>query len=100
MANVWARRLAKIAGYKKVPFPLTRLTHLAPRPVTEPVPELDLSTPARQGAYLPEMAHCRDCHTPLNPKFQPGMEMAGGNPQTRSRDSVDDVAPNSSPDPE
>lgn len=80
MASVWARRLAKNAGYKKLPFLLTRLTQLAPRPVTEPVPGPDLSTPARQGAYL--------------------AEMAGGNPQTRSRDSVDDVAPNSSPDPE
>ena len=80
----------------KLPFLLTRLMQLAPRPVTEPVPEPDLSTPARQGAYLAEMAHCSDCHTPLDPKFQPipGMEMAGGNPIGKEV-----VSANITPDP-
>jgi mono/diheme cytochrome c family protein len=41
-----------------------------------------MSTPAGRGAYLVNMGTCSDCHTPLNPKFDPipGMEMAGGNP--------------------
>ena len=80
----------------RLPFLLTRLMQSAPRPVTEPVPEPDRSTPTRQGAYLAEMAHCRDCHTPLNPKFQPipGMEMAGGNPIGKEV-----VSANLTPDP-
>jgi mono/diheme cytochrome c family protein len=68
----------------KLPFLIARLVQAAPHPVTEPVPEPDLSTPARRGAYLAEMAHCTGCHTPLGPppRFQPiaGMEMSGGSP--------------------
>jgi mono/diheme cytochrome c family protein len=65
----------------KIPFVFARLVQTVPQPVTEPVPEPDRSTPAQYGAYLVKMATCSDCHTPLNPKFQPipGMEMAGGN---------------------
>src|ERR1700693_560651 len=65
-----------------IPFLFARLIQTAPQPVTEPVPEPDISTPAKHGAYLAKMATCSDCHTPLNPKFQPipGMELAGGNP--------------------
>jgi mono/diheme cytochrome c family protein len=66
----------------KIPFPISRLVEGVPQPVTEPVPEPDMSTPAKRGAYLVKMATCTDCHTPRDPKFDPipGMEMAGGNP--------------------
>ena len=68
----------------KIPFLIARLVQAAPRPVTEPVPQPDLSTPAKRGAYLTEMGHCSGCHTPLGPPpgFQPiqGLEMAGGSP--------------------
>lgn len=66
----------------RIPFVFARLIQSAPQPVTEPVPEPDVSMPAKHGAYLVEMAQCSHCHTPLNAKFQPipGMEMAGGNP--------------------
>jgi mono/diheme cytochrome c family protein len=66
----------------KIPFPFARLIQAAPQPVTEPVPEPDLSTPARHGAYLAEMGTCSGCHTPRNSRFQPipGKEMAGGTP--------------------
>ena len=65
----------------KIPFLFTRLIQTAPQPVTEPVPEPDLSAPAKHGAYLAKIGTCSDCHTPLNPKFQPipGMDLAGGN---------------------
>ena len=65
----------------KIPFLFARLIQGVPQPVTEPVPEPDLSTPAKHGAYLAKIGTCSDCHTPLNPKFQPipGMELAGGN---------------------
>jgi mono/diheme cytochrome c family protein len=70
----------------KIPFLFARLIQAVPQPVTEPVPEPDLSTPAKHGAYLAKMGTCSDCHTPLSPKFQPipGMELAGGNPMTAS----------------
>ncbi|MGA2591905.1 MAG: cytochrome c [Bryobacteraceae bacterium] len=68
----------------KTPFLLARLIQAVPYPVTEPVRQPDLSTPARRGAYLTEIGHCTACHTPLGPppRFQPipGMEMAGGSP--------------------
>jgi mono/diheme cytochrome c family protein len=65
----------------KIPFLFARLIQAAPQPLTEPVAEPDLATSVKRGAYLAEMGTCTDCHTPLNPKFQPiaGMEMAGGN---------------------
>jgi mono/diheme cytochrome c family protein len=66
----------------KIPFLFARLIQAVPQPVTEPVAEPDVSTPAKHGAYLADMGTCSDCHTPRNPKFQPipGMEMAGGSP--------------------
>jgi len=74
----------------KIPFLFARLVQAVPRPVTEPVPEPDLSTPARHGAYLAEMGGCTDCHTPRNPQFQPirGMEMTGGTPMAREGELV------------
>ena len=80
----------------KIPFLFARLIQAAPQPVTEPVPEPDMSTPAKYGAYLVRMATCSDCHTPLNPKFQPipGLEMAGGNPMEKGVNSA-----NLTPDP-
>ena len=66
----------------KIPFVFTRLVQAVPQPVTEPVPEPNVSTPVKRGAYLLKIATCRDCHTPRDPKFNviPGMEMAGGAP--------------------
>jgi mono/diheme cytochrome c family protein len=66
----------------KIPFPISRFIQGVPEPVTEAVPEPDMSTPVKRGAYLVKMATCTDCHTPRDPKFNPisGMEMAGGNP--------------------
>ncbi len=66
----------------KIPFVFARLVQSVPRPVTEPVPEPDVSTPVKRGTYLLKIATCRDCHTPRDPKFNviPGLEMAGGSP--------------------
>jgi mono/diheme cytochrome c family protein len=81
----------------KIPFLFARLIQAVPQLVTEPVPEPDSSTPAKHGAYLVNMATCSDCHTPLNPKFQPipGMEMAGGNPMGEGVNSAN-LTPDSS----
>ena len=80
----------------KIPFLFSRLIQAVPKPVIEPVPEPDRFTPAKYGAYLVKMATCSDCHTPLNPKFQPipGLEMAGGNPMEKGVNSA-----NITPDP-
>jgi mono/diheme cytochrome c family protein len=82
----------------KTPYFLVRLIQGAPGPLTEPVSEPDVYTPAKRGAYLVELAHCSGCHTPNTPppKFQPipGMEMAGGNPM---EDGV--FSSNLTPDP-
>jgi len=80
----------------KIPFSFSCLIQAAPQPVTEPVPEPDLSTPTKRGSYLVKMATCTDCHTPLNSKFQPipGLAMAGGNPMEQGVNSA-----NITPDP-
>jgi mono/diheme cytochrome c family protein len=80
----------------KIPFLFARLVQTVPRPVTTPVPEPDRTAPAKYGAYLVRMATCSDCHTPLDPKFNPipGMEMAGGNPIEKGVNSA-----NLTPDP-
>ena len=66
----------------RLPSPLTRLIQAVPQPVTERVPEHGTSNLAERGEYLAQMATCSDCHTPVDPKFQPirGMELAGGKP--------------------
>jgi len=66
----------------RLPFPLTRLIQAVPQPLTEPVPEPRISNLAERGEYLAQMAQCSDCHTPVDPKFQPlpSMELAGGDP--------------------
>ncbi|HYB61659.1 MAG TPA: c-type cytochrome [Methylomirabilota bacterium] len=60
-------------------FPVKYLIRSAPEPVTQPVPQPDLSTPLARGAYLVNMAACSDCHTPQK-QGQPirGMDFAGG----------------------
>ena len=80
----------------KIPFLFSRLIQAVPKPVIEAVPEPDRFTPAKYGAYLVKMATCSDCHTPLNPKFQPipGLAMAGGNPMEKGVNSA-----NITPDP-
>ena len=40
------------------------LIRSAPQPLDAPVPQPDLSTPEKRGAYLVTIAGCKDCHTP------------------------------------
>lgn len=64
-----------------VPFPVNRFINAVPQPLHAAVPEPDLSTPEKRGAYVVTMASCSDCHTPMDDKGQylAGMEFAGGN---------------------
>lgn len=66
----------------QLPFPLNRLINTVPEPVTEPVPEPDLSTPVKRGEYMTRMAGCADCHTPMNDRgeFLQHLAFAGGQP--------------------
>ena len=59
--------------------PVKYLIRSVPQPITEPVPEPDLSTPVKRGQYLVTIVGCADCHTPQS-KGQPvrGLEFAGG----------------------
>jgi mono/diheme cytochrome c family protein len=60
-------------------FPVKYLINTAPRPVTEPVPAPDLSTPVAKGDYLVTQGGCRDCHTPQRDGQRlPGLDLAGG----------------------
>ena len=82
---VFIRRLPPVHNElppTRIPFLFTRLIQSAPHPVTEPVPEPDMSTLNERGKYLAGIGTCSDCHTPLSPKFEPiaGMDLAGGNP--------------------
>src|SRR5262249_41629029 len=53
---------------------------LNPEPLSQPVPEPDLSTPAKRGQYLVTLAGCAGCHTPRR-GIEPitGLEFGGGN---------------------
>jgi mono/diheme cytochrome c family protein len=61
-------------------FPVNYLIRGVPEPLTEVVPEPDLSTPEKRGKYLVTIAGCTDCHTPQDDKGQPlaGLDFAGG----------------------
>ena len=61
-------------------FPVKYLIRSVPQPLDAPVPEPDVSTPEKRGAYLVGIAGCTDCHTPQDAHGQPlpGMDFAGG----------------------
>lgn len=64
----------------EIAFPVRYLIRSVPEPITAPVIEPDLSTPAKRGAYLVTVGACGDCHTPQDDHGQPipGLEFAGG----------------------
>jgi cytochrome c len=61
-------------------FPVKYLIRSVPQPLTEPVPDPDVSTPVKRGAYLVTIAGCRDCHTPEDKHGNPitTLDLAGG----------------------
>jgi mono/diheme cytochrome c family protein len=64
-----------------IPFPVNRLINNEPQPLDAPVPEPDLSTPEKRGAYMATLADCAGCHTPFDDKNQPiaALAFGGGN---------------------
>ena len=69
----------KVLPKTEIIFPVKYLIRSVPQPITQPVPEPDLSNPVQRGKYLVTVAGCTDCHTPQS-KGQnlPGMDFAGG----------------------
>jgi mono/diheme cytochrome c family protein len=60
-------------------FPVKYLMRSMPQPITEPIPQPDVSTPVKRGEYLVTIVGCTDCHSP-QAKGQPirGLEFSGG----------------------
>ena len=60
-------------------FPVKYLIRSVPQPITQAVPQPNLSNPLERGKYLVTVAACSDCHTPQS-KGQPiaGLDFAGG----------------------
>ena len=71
--------IRKALPMTEIIFPVKYLMRSMPQPITEPVPQPDVSTPVKRGEYLVTIAACTDCHTP-QAKGQPirGLEFAGG----------------------
>jgi hypothetical protein len=60
-------------------FPVKYLIRSVPQPITQPVPQPNLSDPLARGRYLVTVAACADCHTPqVKGRAVPGMDFAGG----------------------
>lgn len=56
-------------------FPVKYLIRNAPQPLSGPVPDPDLSSQVKRGAYLARMAGCPVCHTPQQ-RGQPNTSLA------------------------
>ena len=80
-------------------FPVKYFIRNAPQPITAPVPEPDLSTPVKRGAFLVNLIGCSDCHTPVDNHHNPipGLEFSGG--QIISLPSGKVASANLTPDP-
>ena len=61
-------------------FPVKYLIRSVPQPLEDPVPEPDVSTPAKRGKYLVTISGGCGCHTPTDDHGQPlpGFEFGGG----------------------
>ena len=91
--------VSRVLPKTEMPFPLNRLVNAAPRPITDPVPQPDLSTPVSRGQYLATLATCADCHTPRDAQggVLAGLEFSGGTMFENPTGRV--AAANITPDP-
>jgi hypothetical protein len=64
----------------QIPFPVSRLINSVPQPITDPVPQPDMTNTTAYGGYLVRIAACADCHSPMDAQGQriPGLDFAGG----------------------
>ena len=84
-----------------IPFPLNRLINSAPQPVEGAVPDPDVSTAEKRGAYLVTIASCAHCHTPRDDQGMPLQDLAfsGGNVLTYQGAREPKAASNVTPAP-
>ncbi len=76
---VYLRSLAPIRKQRRATnliFPVRYLIRNVPQPLDAPVPQPDVSTPEKRGAYLVGIAGCSDCHTPTDNHGQPQQSLA------------------------
>jgi mono/diheme cytochrome c family protein len=61
-------------------FPVKYFINNAPKPLTTPVFQPDLSDPVKRGKFLVDLVGCADCHTPIDNHRQviAGMDFGGG----------------------
>ena len=71
--------IRKVLPQTEIIFPVNYLIRSVPQPITEPVPQPDVSTPVKRGEYLATIAGCSDCHTPqVKGQAIRGLDFAGG----------------------
>jgi hypothetical protein len=80
---VYLRSLAPVRNQlpkTDIIFPVKYFVRNAPRPITAPVPQPDLSDPVKRGAFLVNLVGCADCHSPIDNHHNsiPGMDFSGG----------------------
>jgi hypothetical protein len=81
--------LAAVIAYLRSLPPVRKPGHTAPTipsevakqlqpqpPLAKPVRAPDVKDPVRRGAYLAALADCNGCHTPLDEKMQPRLDLA------------------------
>jgi len=63
----------------EIAFPVNLLIRDAPKPITSPIAQPDVSNRTHRGGYLVQVAGCAVCHTPsVKGKPIAGLEFAGG----------------------
>lgn len=64
----------------EIRFPVSFFVGMVPEPITEPVQHPDRANRKAWGAYMAQIAGCRNCHTPVDDKHRPieAMAFAGG----------------------
>lgn len=81
----------------KVPFPYNLLVKAFPTPVTQPVPQAEMSDPIKRGEYLIGLAECSGCHEGRD-KEGHALAYAGGE-MIEAPDGEKVAAANITPDP-
>jgi mono/diheme cytochrome c family protein len=103
--------LAAVIAYLRTLPPVHKPTHTPtipdevrkqlppPPPLAKPVHAPDMKDPVKRGQYLAALADCGGCHTPLDEKGQPRLDLAyaGGAPRKGPWGEV--VSANITPDP-
>ena len=96
---VYLRSIPPVRNHLPPPNTPDNLGTLYAVPVKSPIPQPDISTPQKRGAYLVQIAGCQYCHTlrDVNRHSLPGLEFAGGDLTTTPYSEASSA--NITPDP-